>query len=1544
MINIDWNAIRSLNGSQADGFEELCAQLARAECSAGLHFVRKGVPDAGVECFAVAGDGSEWGWQAKYFDHLGDRQWPQLDESVKTAIEKHPRLVRYFVCVPLDRSDGRQDGQKSAMDRWDEHARKWRQWAADKGRDVEFVYWGKSELVERLSRPEHIGRIRFWFDARAFDGAWFEARLDEAIRAAGPRYTPEIHVDLPIAKEFDAFGRTDQFFDRLKAQAREIRIKYRAIDHRDAGAVGPPITTQAAALSAKVQTVLDALAAVEYQPTGDLPFMKIVAHVAAALEAATVFGQLLSEHERKLDDAREATPAVQVNAYRDEKNPFRSCKYRVLDFCDVLSEAHDTLTHAGSIAGKTLVILRGTAGTGKTHLLCDLARQRVDAGRPTLLLMGQQFISTNTPWTQALQQLDLAGLSAEEFVGALESAAQVTGSRALFMIDALNEGAGRDIWPSHLGSFLAHLERSKWIAVVLSVRSSYEDVVIPGHERALAVTITHKGFAGYEYDAARTFFAHYRIELTSTPLLSPEFRNPLFLKILCAGLNARGDRRLPRGFLGITAIFGLFLNAADSRLASSLGIDSRESLVRKAIQAFAAALADSGGRSLTLVRAKEVVNALLPGKGFEQSLYQGLVVEGVLLEEIVTRVSGDHEVMVVVAYERFADHLVAKTLLDRHLAKGDPASAFAPGGALAFICDKRKYTAPGLLEALCIQIPERINKEFSDIAPNCVDCQGFREAFWQSLIWRAPEAFSLATSAALNGLIRNTYDLYDSLEVFLTVATLPKHPLNAKFLHQRLIKTEMPERDASWSMYLHHVWGSHSAVDRLVDWSSSVKSDTPVDDETVELCATVLSWMFTSSNRVLRDRATKALVSLLTGRLTSVTRLVELFRDVNDPYVAERVYAAAYGVAMRCHDPVGIALLATSVYSCVFQKGSPPAHILLRDYARGVVERALFLKSSIAIDPVLIRPPYTSQWPEIPDEDDIKSLLPDWSRGSHDSGELEWARNAIASSVMDGDFAHYVIGTNFSTTSRHWLSLRIDEPAPAPLVNSAEDLDTLLEDFSEHELAAWDAFSSPGIENERDSLDLDGEEHIDPKEDDRNTGDVPSSEDGALNWHDAALLALSKDWDRARVILLGSLSSEHGVRLQRIWGLQDRERETALSRRLDLRIIQRYVLWRVFDLGWTTERFGRFDRFDVGVDDRDAPRVERVGKKYQWIAYHEIMALVSDHFKYAEQYSEEETDNPYEGPWQCNLRDIDPSCTLRSVLGGTSWDSHGQGWWCPEPNIDWGESIGSRDWVRRTDDLPRVEHLIAVRNSDNGSRWINVQGYMKWKQRLAPDVDPADVDHREIWFNCTGYLIRSEDVQTFEAWAEGVNFWGNWMPAAPEDHETFLGEHGWAPASLFFHRDQIANGNWDQPERGCPIKVRVLTSEYMRDAGGSDYSVDKAYTLRMPDAELLTEIGIHWTGSGADFVDAEGRLAAFDPTVDSSGPSGLLLREDLWRDYLAKHSLAIVWTVIGEKRVLGMRPGGGRHYAGLRMTGAYALGSQGPTGRLRHTIIDPETR
>ncbi len=1524
IVNIDWNAIRPLNGSRANGFEELCAQLARAESPAGSRFERKGTPDAGVECYAVLGDGSEWGWQAKYFDGFGDSQWSQLDDSVKTAIEKHPRLVRYFVCVPLDRPDARIDGRRSAKERWDEHVQKWAGWASARNMAVEFVYWGSHELLERLARPQHVGRVRFWFDVRGFDGAWFTARFDEALKTAGPRYTPEIHVDLPIAAELDAFGRTELFFDQIKARARDIRKQLRTFEYSESKSVDQTLDALASALSSKAQVVLTELGAVRVQPIGDLPFQRIADQVAAVEAASDELERLLLKREREHGAGPPAIGATAATSPHSN-NPFRERRYRLIALSSELRTTHEVLVHGEAVAGRALMLLKGAAGTGKTHLLCDVARQRVAAGRPTVLLMGQRFVSTDAPWTQALQQLDLPGLSAEEFVGALEAAAQAADCRALVLIDAVNEGSGRLIWPSHLAAFLAHLERSPWIGVLLSIRSSYEEIIVPEEVRARAVPVTHQGFAEHEYDATRTFFVHYGLELPSTPLLAPEFRNPLFLKTLCAGLNAKGERRLPRGFQGVTAVFDLYLGAINDRLASALGFNPKDSLVGRALETFAKALVDFGERWLRLAKADEVVNALLPGREFERSLYHGLVVEGVLVEEAAWRQDAAREEVVFIAYDRFADHLLAKTLLDTHLDPDAPASAFAAGAPLAFLCDENRYVEPGLLEAMCIQIPERTGQELISLAPKVVGRWGAGDAFRQSLVWRAPTAFSQGTREAFNKLVGSDRDWDDTLDVLLTVATLPEHPLNARFLDDRLRRHRMPDRDAWWSTYLHRAWRTHGAVDRLVDWASSVSRSAALDDEAVDLCAIALSWMLTTSNRFLRDRATTALVSLLTGRLGAVVRLVERFANVDDPYVPERVYAVAYGTAMRSHDPVEVGTLAACVYACVFASGAPPVHILLRDYARGVVERAIYLGAKVDVVVRRIRPPYESQWPSIPTEDDVKPLLPDWSGDSHDSRDVEWARNRIGSSVMGDDFARYVIGTNSSSTN--WLSLRLEEPT---WQSADARMAALLEGFSEEERTAWEAFKAADDLVQRLSVSkwlaalretAQGEDSVD-----REARGI-----GKAKEHDPDLARAEQERNAALAVLESALTEEHARGLK---GVLTAKKSHEWAPRFDLRLIQRYVLWRVFDLGWTTKRFGHFDRFSIGYHGREASKAERIGKKYQWIAYHEIMGLVADHFQYREQFREEHGDQAYDGPWQEHLRDIDPSCTLRASRGGTSWDGHSPAWWGSARYENWGDPRDPRQWVMRCDDLPKVEELLTISHPDDPSRWLNTRGYFHWKQQTPADRESTDVEQRELWYICTGYLIRAPDADPFMKWAQGVDFFGDWMPRPPKVYWMFLGEHGWSPASRYFQQPYFGDEGWTQPNHGCPVKVRAVAFEYLREAKDFDCSVDESYALRLPASELVTGLGLRWSGNGADYLDAAGRLSAFDPTAHADGPSALLLREDLLREFLAREHLTICWAVVGKKQVFGagFTPA---YHASLRLSGAYMLGDRGPVGFLR---------
>ena len=630
-MNLNWNSIRAIDGSQAAGFEGLVAQLAHTESPTDARFEHVGAPDAGVECYCVLKDGGEWGWQAKFFTStLNASQWGQIDKSVKTALDKHPALVRYYVCIPWDRPDARRAGQKSALQRWEERVSKWEGWAHERGMTVEFVWWGASELIERLSLPEHIGRLFFWFDERYFDRTWHDNRLKEAISAAGPRYTPEIHVDLPIAHDLELFGRTDAAVDRIKAIARDVRRDFRnpSLSREEKEELHgseniDEFEERMNRLTQRVSSVLRAFSDLQSTPIGELPIANIIEKIEDAEAPIGKVAETLDALSHEYDSLQKKRENDSHYGY--QSNPFRSLNYSVERLRYRLQRIIGRLNRAEEVANSRVMILKGDAGTGKTHLLCDVAGNRVEEGAPTVLLMGQRFTDSAEPWIQALQQLDMPrGANAEQFIGALEASAQVANRRALLIIDAVNEGRGREIWPPNMTAFLTRVEKSPWIGVIFSVRSSYEESVIPDYVRKRAVSVTHTGFQEREYDAVRIFSQHYGIEFPSTPILHPEFQNPLLLKIIFEGLKGKGERRFPRGFSGVTETFNLYLAVVNKRLARDLNYNPKDNLVRRSLEKVSERMLEIEPemRWLTRQRAEELVNELLPGRGFSASLYR----------------------------------------------------------------------------------------------------------------------------------------------------------------------------------------------------------------------------------------------------------------------------------------------------------------------------------------------------------------------------------------------------------------------------------------------------------------------------------------------------------------------------------------------------------------------------------------------------------------------------------------------------------------------------------------------------------------------------------------------------------------------------------------------------------------------------------------------------------------------------------------------------------------------------------------------------------
>jgi hypothetical protein len=375
----------------------------------------------------------------------------------------------------------------------------------------------------------------------------------------------------------------------------------------------------------------------------------------------------------------------------------------------------------------------------------------------------------------------------------------------------------------------------------------------------------------------------------------------------------------------------------------------------------------------------------------------------------------------------------------------------------------------------------------------------------------------------------------------------------------------------------------------------------------------------------------------------------------------------------------------------------------------------------------------------------------------------------------------------------------------------------------------------------------------------------------------------------------------------------------------DISLAQRWIANRVFELGWTPDRFGWFDRMlSGGLYGIREHKAERIGKKYSWIAYHEFLAHVSDNFVYREG-SWEDRPGTYEGPWQLGLRDIDPSTALPHMRGARRSRSQ-PNWWFNCPYQAWKEALRDEDWIALASDLPDPRRLVRVNRPDCDEEWLVLEGYYAWEKAPPPDEDRYENPRREIWYQIRSYIVAEHDANVLVDFLHDKSLMGRWMPESPGSSGVFLGEFHWSRA--YAHSFVESERDTRLP---CEVSIPVVRYEW--DGGGYDQSEEGTLSQLLPASSLCAGLELQVSPEPGTWVDTLRRPTAFDPSVHESGPSALLVRRDALEEYLTHNRLAVVWTVLGQKWCLGgdhdVFPGS------LDASGTYTLSPGGLRGELR---------
>lgn len=1260
---------------------------------------------------------------------------------------------------------------------------------------------------------------------------WQKEQWRNAVVSAGPRYTEEVDVKLPIRELFEGIGRTSHFFSEAKELKKSLHDKLDSV--RVNKLYGYEVNTRIKTVCLHAKVIESEIRTISEDVDLKLDYSQIKRKINLTythFRAIQRFVYKLEEkEEEEYREKRRAEGEDDENArlsYRQDSKKLSALKTLQRDLrglMGAIKDIHDFCESTkAKLANEPFILVLGEAGMGKTHLLCDALKKRFDEDNKTFFVLGEEITKLSTPIKSILKARSINSTEAK-FLREINAYGERKRRRVLLIVDALNES---DIegWKKQIRSFKAKMEKYPWVGVVLSCRTPFENILLP---RSFNVAkVHHGGFSEYEFEAMKAYFSHHRIPLPEVPILTSEFSSPLFLSSFCkTAVAVRGGRAkvsksikdIAIGQSGMTKILEDFYFAKQEQMFRQHHTDfpnivTESWLWRKSgndclIKQLAKVMAENEKESLSHTEVINEIDVFLNNQ-YNQArcseVLDLLVQSGVVIRDLAYDASSSSYVDVIkFPFQKFSDHLIARYFLSAHLKVHQPKKSLSPASPIGkiFKDDMSLHHRANIAEAIIVEFPERIkknkratDKDLHDYIPVSVRRSHiFREIFVQAMYWRHPNNFLNSNGDIKNSIIdffnkdllAYTYSEKELLNLLLTTAIKPSHPLNADLLSNWLSKMNLTNRDLFWTEYLRKTYDSEPVL-KLIHWLEEHPS-TNIPEQQVRSIIKTLSWFLTTTSHSLRRRTARCiyLVGKNNPKICFEVTLESL--NLNDPYIHEMMLASSYGVCMNLRSKIRsettlkelVGKFGAQIYDLYFKRRAKysTTHIYTRDYARGIVELAVNEKAVELGTGQLrnIRPPYTF------------GGIRKWKRArERNKGEY---RDGNAPLGMD--FENYTLGR---------------------LVKDRRNYD------SSH-----------------------------------------------------------TEWKK----------------------------------------VKEQIFWRIYQLGYSLERFGDVDK-DIASSQslsrsHTPGKVDRYGKKYSWIAYHELKGYRLDNDLVEEYFSGDsfrETEGIPDPSFPILSKHTHPSST--NLLTGAR---------------------NMRSWLKSTPN-PDIKPFLKTQFKKDKERWVLLEG-------TVGQLNENTAKRIGIHFN--GVFISNSDKKDFKKHLKKVEYIDDHyhIPNLREVRYEYAGELGWHPdfseseglevskfevakkkvrvrntyEQVLAIRIQIGDeevefgGNQNLPtHREVPVyknfkirrPARYFSSEDYTNIGG-----EEGMGLYVPSNSIIKLLGLHKDSDSYNFRDRDGKLATI--SVVEGGPyrthkNLLYIREDLLTVLKHRYSKDFLICASGERQ------------------------------------------
>ena len=921
---------------------------------------------------------------------------------------------------------------------------------------VELEHWGDSDFNAWLSEPRFSGKWHYFFGKLELSIDWFQAQFDKQMASVGEKFNSSLHTETLVDARIHALlgdkGLVHQITELIEKLSEELSNLEEAI-----GDLKRRIPKGIEWDSEEKSKVIEAAEALQ----GTL------ANVICKLEQAKEFLNKEKLSEAQAIDWKSLYTQLQkaLSSYRtvgvesgtskirytgkkeDEDRVVREATWTVDAPESLIANLLDDFFHPAMQRYKLInqpdLNILGDAGIGKTHIACNICDDRLKAELPALFIRGSRFTSDRPIEEQLLRILDVpSSHSWNDFLQALSAAAEAYRTRIPLVIDGLNEsthnGGFSNVWQLGLKGLAQEIAQTKNLVLITTCRTSYKEAIWGDGDPPNMV-----GAYGFDIEeveqAVDKYFNEYKIkaDLTGAPLT--QFEHPIYLKIFCESQNRdrKAEKQIYVGEQTLFEVFEEYLNQCNRAVCNHLERHPNTSIVQPALNKMAEYLWQNRSRDIPLDELVHIVD----GQSREQldwwsSKTCAIVAEGLL---VCQDWSEDKDV-VYFTYDLFGGYLIAKYLIQQATDDGQVFLQRAVSGLFGEENRALHLLLNGVIKYLTKLLPSKMERFLHNFSGNktlhplytdigrCLatllpskmeqflhDLSDNETAYSLSIRGLFEISHKNISEDCINLITRLFEDRQNRkplLKLAETTIGHTKHPFNASFWSKQLLALPMPERDLSWTEYVrHNAAGLEKGLVRFEKTCQSDRELSDISEKRLHLLAEYIMWLLTSTRRPLRDKATQALYWYGCRFPQDLLDLVVKSFSINDPYVSERMLAAAYGTAMaRQHDFQDdsftreiLPLYGRKLYETMFQPKAQHSttHILTRDYARRTIDIALIHHPDLLTgnERRYITPPFTEggirKWGE--SEEKNKGEY----RDGNDPLGLDFANYTLGSLVKD---------------------------------------------------------------------------------------------------------------------------------------------------------------------------------------------------------------------------------------------------------------------------------------------------------------------------------------------------------------------------------------------------------------------------------------------------------------------------------------------------------------------------------------------------------------